>query len=481
MRFTSSIFIALTTLLYTTNGARSCKDDLTVETPGGTVHGFIDSSTPSPALPFGNLTTTSLGPACMQYLSTLPNIYINETTQFNPGGGTTLSADLISEDCLTLSIWAPRTPKTTPPLPVIIFLYGGAFTTNGVNIPYSLPPHWIQRTQSHLVVSFNHRDNIFGYPNAAGLIPQQQNVGLLDIRQAIEWVHANIALFGGDPDRIGLWGQSSGGSAIGYYTYQHTSDPLVSSAIMDSGNEFIDILTRDPEHRNFTFVAEHLGCGDLPSDRELDCMRAVPASAINDFLHGYYDSGASPITTFSPVVDNHTVFENYTLLAQEEHLFPLPALIGSNANDGIAFVPYNPSPSAADLALADNMTSVWFFCPTYLAAKTRLASYPGTPVYRYLYSGNFTDVSPKGWMGAYHGAELPMVFGTWDGEGGKGEENKVLERATSEVMQDIWVRFVESAGRETGVEGWDAGKVAEFGRDVPARVVDAREMEEACS
>jgi carboxylesterase type B len=254
---------------------------------------------------------------------------------------------------------------------------------------------------------------------------------------------------------------------------------VVTSAILDSGNEFIDILTRDPGHSNFTFVAGQLGCGDLAPDEELACMRTVPASAINDFLHGYYDASTLPTVAFSPIIDNHTIYENYTLLAQNQHLFPLPALLGSNAQDGIAFIPYSPFPSATDLGLADYMTSFYFFCPAYLAARTRLVSYPKTPVYRYLYSGNFTDVSPKGWMGAYHGAELPMVFGTWDREG--KSEGKGLERATSEAMQDVWVRFVGSAGRETGVEGWEEGKVVEFGRDLPVRVVDVPEMEKACA
>jgi carboxylesterase type B len=264
-----------------------------------------------------------------------------------------------------------------------MFFYGGAFTTGGTNVPYLLPEQWIQRTQGHIVVSFNHRDNIFGFPNAAGLPAHQQNVGLLDTRLAVEWVRDNIASFGGDPTRIGLWGESSGAIAIAYYSYTYRADPIANSVILASGNEFIDILTRDPTHTNFTFIASHLNCSSHPAtttpDSELACMRRAPAHAITALLHTYANSAAAPAApplTFSPVIDNHTVFANYPALAHAGHIAPLPALIGSNAQDGVSFVPYHPA--GVDTALADEMTMAFFFCPSYQAARARIAASAST-------------------------------------------------------------------------------------------------------
>ncbi|KAK4235385.1 acetylcholinesterase [Achaetomium macrosporum] len=493
MRFNPTAFISAASLVSATH-ARSGHGDLTVKTKLGLIHGTVDSATPAvrqflgipyalppvnhlrfappqPAQPFGELDATEMSPSCMQYASSLPSIFTHEVLELNLGGlnGTT---GPISEDCLTLSVWAPRC-TTKRKLPVLIFFYGGAFMNGGSNVPYLLPAQWIQRTQSHIVVSFNHRGDIFGFPNAAGLPQQEQNIGLLDQRLAIEWVRDNIAAFGGDPERIGLWGESSGGVAIAYYSYAYRSDPVANSVIMDSGNEFIDILTRDPAHNNFTFVASHLGCGNLSPAAELACMRRVDAAAIESFIHSYSDAGTTPILTFSPVIDDRTVFETYPPFNPA----PLPALIGSNAQDGVAFVPY--SPTGIDAALAEEMTMTFFFCPTYASANTRVAAYNGTePVYRYLYSGNFTNVAPKPWLGAYHGAELPLVMGTHGLYRGDSTE---LEVRTSEAMQDAWLNFVATGGRRMSVEGWDGdGKVVEFGNGVPARVVDSSELEGRC-
>ena len=476
--------------------------DLTVRIRGGVVHGAVDSSTPDvrqflgipyaqppvrdlrfappqPALPFGELDAKDLPPSCMQYLSSLPSIITEDVLEFNLGGLNS-TAGLTSEDCLTLSIWAPR-HGTKDDLPVLIYFYGGAFIAGGVNVPYQIPSKWIQRTQSHIVVSFNHRDNIFGFPNAAGIPLERQNVGLMDQRLAVEWVRDNIASFGGDPKRIGFWGQSSGSIAMAYYSYTYKDDPIANSLIMDSGNEFIDILTVDPAHGNFTFVASHFGCGNLSASDELACMRGVDASALEDFMHTYSDAGSTPALTFSPVVDNRTVFANYTTLAEAGHIAQLPALIGSNSEDGVLFVPY--SPSGVDNSLADETTMTFFFCPTLQSARVRIAAHTG-PVYRYLYAGNFTNISPRGWMGGWHGAELPLVFGTHSLYRGNSTP---LEYATSHAMQDAWLAFVATAGEKPSIEGWDAwdkvdgGRVVEFGRDVPARLVDTTKKEKGCS
>ena len=80
-----------------------------------------------------------------------------------------------------------------------------------------------------LVVSFNYRLNIFSQPNAPQLDKpgEAQNFGLLDIDAGVKWVHDNIASFGGDPDRIVLFGQSAGANAIDAYAFAHANDTIV--------------------------------------------------------------------------------------------------------------------------------------------------------------------------------------------------------------------------------------------------------------
>ena len=78
-------------------------------------------------------------------------------------------------------------------------------------------------------VTFNYRLNIFGQPNAPQLngTGKAQNFGLLDIDAAIQWIHANIAQFGGDPNRITIMGLSAGGIATDAYTFAHPNDTIV--------------------------------------------------------------------------------------------------------------------------------------------------------------------------------------------------------------------------------------------------------------
>lgn len=160
---------------------------------------------------------------------------------------------------------------------------------------------------------FSYRMNIFGFPTAAGLT--EQNLGLLDQRLAVEWTHANIASFGGDSDRMTIWGQSAGSTAVDLYNFAYADDPLVAGLIMDSGTAHLDLLLNSDadDFSSFSLVAAHVGCGNTSSAAaELDCMTKVPAEDLENFVAEYEDSGASPSINFIPVRDDKIVFSNYT-------------------------------------------------------------------------------------------------------------------------------------------------------------------------
>lgn len=86
------------------------------------------------------------------------------------------------------------------------------------------------------MVAINSRSNILGFPNARGL--DDQNLGLLDQRMALEWVRDNIANFGGDPSIIIAWGQSGGAIAIDILNFAYASDPIFRGMILDSSTVF---------------------------------------------------------------------------------------------------------------------------------------------------------------------------------------------------------------------------------------------------
>lgn len=368
--------------------------------------GKLRFAPPQSALPFGDLDARNLPPSCMQYLmENPPDIYTRDVLGYNLQGLNSTSR-AISEDCLTLSIWTPvissnsgntdngddddetDSPQATPPFPVLMFIFGGAFVTGGQDVPYQIPTNWVERTQDHIVVTFNYRLNIFGFPNAAGLPVSERNPGLLDQRLAVEWVHKNIASFGGDPWRITLWGQSAGGISAGYYQYAYPKDPLVQGIIMDSGTEMLaSPLFDDPTHSNFSYVAKRFGCSatDLKKDpaletdqereergrHEVECMRGanISAQAVENFIQQHDEKLEVPYIFFAPQVDNVTVFSaaGYVQRAKAGEIAEVPTILGSNAEDGVAFVYLTPD--GVNMTKAYAVTLGVFFCTGFAAAR----------------------------------------------------------------------------------------------------------------
>ena len=164
--FSTALFVALVSAYRPSNPKSSNK--LIVETESGTYRGLINGSAPCVreflGIPFAKPPTgdlrwmppqklennashtydaTRYPPSCAQYVSKVPTIWNSVTTEY-------IIAGPISEDCLALSIW---TPTEASNLPVLMFVTGGGFQTGGVEINYQLPYNWVQRRQSHIVVT----------------------------------------------------------------------------------------------------------------------------------------------------------------------------------------------------------------------------------------------------------------------------------------------------------------------------------------
>ncbi|GAB1740524.1 hypothetical protein NU219Hw_g5624t1 [Hortaea werneckii] len=199
-------------------------------------------------------------PACPQYVSAIPTIWNRQIPQYlqywgaeNNSAG--VSAPFASEDCLKLAVWTPANATEDSNLPVAMFWTGGGFQTNGILVPGQLPPRWVSRTQSHIVVTINYRMSILNFSNAFGV--EDQNLGLLDMRVASEWVRDNIRYFGGDPSKIMIWGQSAGASAVDYHHYAFWEYAIAHAFFAQSGNVLYSGGSEDWDHTNFTFVAKY--------------------------------------------------------------------------------------------------------------------------------------------------------------------------------------------------------------------------------
>ncbi|KAF4309207.1 putative chlorogenic acid esterase precursor protein [Botryosphaeria dothidea] len=431
---------------------------------------------------------TALPRSCWQYVSVQPGILRTDAPEFMIGGAG------MSEDCLTASVWAPASAvknvtegvevgEDGKGLPVLIWFYGGGFATGGTDVPYQIPDTWVERSGEHIVVVFNYRLNIFGFPNAEALERDQQNLGLMDQRFAVEWIRDNIASFGGNPDQMAIWGQSAGAVAVDYYNFAQVEDPIVKGLIMDSGTAHLDQLTSwDLPHSNFTFVASSLGCGNQTSAAaELACMRDVPADKIEKFVAEYEDSGKAPSITFSPIVDNKWVFGNYTERARNGDQSGLPAIIGFNKNEGAFLAAYNAT-TGPDAATVATLGYEYFYCPATKTTFERLDA--GLKTHRYFYAGNFSNVSPMFFDGAYHSSELPQIFGT---SGDFRGASTAFEIEVSHALQDAWVAFIKDPKKGLDDVEWpeykgEGGDVRQFAvGEIAAQTGDVTTFEEECA
>ena len=143
--------------------------------------------------------------------------------------------------------------------------------------------------------------------------------------------------------------------------------------------------------------------------------------------------------------------------------------------------PYSPT-GDFDQSLNELYYLSLFFCPQTETTLRRQQT--GLKTFVYQYSGNFSNVSPKPWMGAYHSAELPMLMGTHPNFRGKSSG---LEKATSRAMQDAWVAFAREGASGLERLGWreyeslgDAD-VREFGAGVAAKDVSVADVEARCN
>ncbi|KAH7198538.1 Alpha/Beta hydrolase protein [Fusarium flagelliforme] len=418
---------------------------LTVKTDQGEVKGFRDESSNvaqflgipygeqlrwSPAIPkgkFGKLNATSFGPNCPQ----------SEPAATGPWAPEFLiKPNSTSENCLFLNVWAPShalCPETEP-LPVIVWIHGGGFVEGGGGIAYQIPKKWVERSQKHIVVSINYRLGVFGFPNAPSLGPKQQNLGLLDQRLAMQWVNDNISRFGGDPKRIILWGQSAGAMSVAFYQYAYPKTPIAAGYIENSGSAFLGLRNRDDTNSNFTSLARSFGC----RRDYVECLRRVPWKDVQRHVD------EAKTMSFVPVVDERTVFSNYT--ERILNVTKLPAIIGSTRDEGdLTAKPEHTGANTPDQVKPDDT----FHCPAHY--ETIVRSSAGVNTWRYMYSPNFTNIMPGG-EGAFHSAELPLIMGTHDEAREKSSE---FEYEVSHAMQDCWLAFAQDPSAGLTRMGWE--------------------------
>lgn len=368
--------------------------------------------------------------------------------QRNPDGGpsipaiTALIGELSdrpeSEDCLVLNIFT-RTLSKTAKRPVMFWIHGGGFQAGSASSPGYDGVNLVQRGDV-VVVSINHRLNVFGFlylgetddPEA-----RTGNVGMLDIVQALRWVRDNIARFGGDPERVTIFGQSGGGRKVGTLLAMPDAKGLFHRAIIESGPSWRSIERGDANKaRDAMFDQLGIAAGDVAA------LRQVPADQL---LRAYYaatvkNSWNHVVTGFAPVVDG-AVLPAHPFDPSASDVMPdVPVIAGTNrseltlqlAGDSAAFmlddaglearaqavfgakaahlldvyrkaVPDATPPELYFLMISDNS-----YCAPMMTIAERRAALGGAPVYFYYFCWE-TPVA-AGMLHSPHALEIAFVF-----------------------------------------------------------------------
>src|SRR5580704_586127 len=159
----------------------------------------------------------------------------------------TIPATGMSEDCLRLNVWS-RELGAGRRLPVMVWLHGGGFTSgNGSYTIYDGTN--LAKKRDVVAVTINHRLNSFGFLHLAGIGGEKyahaSNAGMLDAIAALQWVHDNIANFGGDPNNVTIFGQSGGAGKVSTLLAMPGAKGLFHRAIIQSGSNLKGVPADD--------------------------------------------------------------------------------------------------------------------------------------------------------------------------------------------------------------------------------------------
>ncbi|KAL8729327.1 MAG: hypothetical protein Q9166_004824 [cf. Caloplaca sp. 2 TL-2023] len=229
----------------------------------------------------------------------------------------------------------------------------------------------------------SYRVSLFGFPGLPGL---DQNVGLLDQRLAVEWVRDNIAAFGGDPNRITLFGQSAGAASIAYYGYIWLDDPIADGFIAESGVSSSFFSPAESDNMVAWYgITQKLGCGYSSAgvSATIACMRRKPMA---DIL-----AASATAPPFGPTADGKTVLADYSAPGSQGRFIKKPMLLGNNDYEAgivkVIFGSQGNTLSLADWAVLNLQT---FTCPVGSAAQYRAQN--NVPIWRYRFHGEFPNL-----------------------------------------------------------------------------------------
>lgn len=273
------------------------------------------------------------------------------------------------EDCLTVNVQRPAGTKAGDKLPVLFWIFGGGFELGATNLydGTSLVSFAEKQGQDFIYVAVNYRVAGFGFlPGKEVLADGSANLGLLDQRLALQWVADNIEAFGGDPDKVTIWGESAGAVSVfdqmamygGKADYK--GKPLFRGAIMNSGS----MVPADPVDCPkgqviYDKVVEEAGCKGKPDT--LACLREVPYPQFLEAVNSVPGilSYSSIALSYLPRPDGNILPESPDKLAKAGRYHAVPMIIGDQEDEGTLFALFQAGLSTTE-EIADYLQQYFF-------------------------------------------------------------------------------------------------------------------------
>ncbi|MGV0746429.1 carboxylesterase/lipase family protein [Mycolicibacterium sp. XJ870] len=382
------------------------------------------------------------------------------------------------EDSLVLNVWAPSGSGPGAGKPVMVWAHGGAYVLGSANQPL-YRGRVLASEGDVVVVTVNYRLGAFGFLdlsefNGSGGMRFDTNVGLRDVLFALRWVRDNIAAFGGDPDRVTLFGESAGGGIVTTLLASPAAEGLFSTAIAQS-SPATSIYDAARSRRVAAGLLDRLKLGRDDIGRLAHAPLAAILAATQEIFNEI-PAQAPGTLGFAPIVDGDVVPDYPVKLAREGRTHPVPLIIGTNEHEAALFrwmksplMPITPEairtmfdgiaseqpglrlPTEAEIVSAYSglrtkaigmgvARDVGFRMPSLWFAEGHSAVAP-VYLYRFDYS---TPMLRLLRLGAAHATELPYVWGNLVA----GPRDPTFKlgglkhgRAVSQRMRRRWTNF----------------------------------------
>ncbi|QLR43111.1 carboxylesterase/lipase family protein [Enterobacter sp. RHBSTW-00994] len=361
-----------------------------------------------------------------------------------------------SEDCLYLNVWSPATRST--PLPVMVWLHGGGFTIGAGGLPPYSGRALAQRDV--VVVTINYRLGHLGFFAHPALEGEEErvvhNFALLDQLAALNWVRDNIAVFGGDPHNITLFGESAGARSVLSLLASPLAEGLFHKAIVQSGYTLPD-TPREQALEKGVALAAHLGLENATADQ----LRALPPEVFWPLI-------APHNITPTPIAGDCVLPEPMldVFFAARQH--PVPVMIGSNSDEasvmavfgidlagqiqklrcerrfGLGLIKLLYPGVKGDEELGRQVCRDMAFTTlgyVVMQAQQRI----GAPCWRYWFDYVAEAEHATYINGAWHGNEVPYVFDSLGSVEPSRQYVTARDLQFSAQVADYWVSFARHA------------------------------------